>query len=97
MRGRCAVCVGNLRTKTLKYPLQETGPGDDDPDIDHPQIEQQTEIVQVTVKERILVVPFDPRLRLGGLQYAGRVVPFADLIGSDHILRDQVHRWHGQV
>ena len=33
--------------------------GDDHADVDHLQIEEQAEVVEITVVERILVVPFD--------------------------------------
>lgn len=39
--------------------LQVIAPGDDYPDTHGAKIKQQTEVVKITVKERILIVPFD--------------------------------------
>src|SRR4051812_39486105 len=39
--------------------LQRVAPRDDDADVQSPQLEQQAEVVQIPVKERIFVVPLD--------------------------------------
>jgi len=64
--------------------LQLVGPGEDNPDTDHAQVKQQAKVVEVTVVERILVVPFDlKRYPISeAIHFVGWAVP-GDLINLD--------------
>lgn len=57
MRRRGAVTFS--ASQALKNALQTVAARDDNPHGNNPQVEQQSEIVQVPVKERVFVVPFD--------------------------------------
>lgn len=76
--------VGRSSAKLIKDVLQLVGAGDDDAHADRTQVEQQAEVVQVAVEERILVVSFDLQrhLVLEAVDFVGRRVG-ADAIDLD--------------
>lgn len=57
MGGRRA--VGGASSEIVENILQVVASGDDNARADRPQVEEQPEIVQITVVEGVFVVPFD--------------------------------------
>lgn len=54
-RGRAIACP---LAQTIEDFLQLGASGDYDPDLKRPQLEQKPKVTQVTIKERIFVIPF---------------------------------------
>src|SRR4051812_25948322 len=59
MRGGSAVLVRHFFSKRLEYLLQGACPGDDHARVNDTKVEQKPEVVQVPIKERVLVIPLD--------------------------------------
>ena len=55
----CRHPVGRTSANILKNVLQLICAGKDDSNADRTQVEQKSKVVQVPVKERILVIPFN--------------------------------------
>lgn len=53
------IAVGSASLQLIEDHLQLVAAGDNHADGDYSQVKQQSEIVEIAVKERILVVPFD--------------------------------------
>ena len=78
MSGRSAVLIRHFFPERFEYSLQVTGPSDDHACVDDTQIEEETEVVQVAIKERVLVVPFDfqSNALFKAIYFVSRRVPF---------------------
>ena len=57
MCGRGSVTFAAI--ESIKNLLQFISAGNDDADADGSQVKQKAEIIQISIKERVLVVPFD--------------------------------------
>ncbi len=53
------IAVARALAKSIEDGLQPARPCDDDAQINGAEFEQQAEVIEVAVEERILVVPFD--------------------------------------
>src|SRR5215813_9207479 len=78
MSGGSAVLIRHFFPERFEYSLQVTGASDDHACVDDTQIEEETEVVQVAVKERVLVVPFDfqSNALFEAIHFVSRRVPF---------------------
>jgi len=59
MSGGGAVFVRYFFSKRFEYLLQGSRSGDDYAQVDDTEIEKQTEVVQIPIKERVLIIPLD--------------------------------------
>jgi hypothetical protein len=59
VRGGCPVLVRNFFSESLEDDLKGARASDDYAGVYDSQVEQQPEIIQIAVKERVLIVPLD--------------------------------------
>src|SRR5215831_3854296 len=88
MSGGCAVLVRNFFPERSEYLLQVTRASNDHACFDNAQIEEETEVVQVAIKERVLIVPlnFQADAILETIDFVSRRVSFLQInayLGSE--------------
>jgi hypothetical protein len=78
----CRVTKAGSSAELVEDLLQLGAPRNDDPGIDRPQIEQEAEVVQIAIEERVLVVPF--HFQRHSVLVTVYLVRWSDMFGQIH-------------